>query len=397
MSKLALLSGEPKRLTDKVVAKLEELSGYASEDVRLLAEHQSGYRDKIGQLGLDCDDTTPQELYHVLKAKFEGDMQALAQANNYEELNRLERAQKIAELAASRQPDVTVLAIKKPKLKALLRDNPPHHLMKRLNYRSLESMTKREDVSQLLAASVITEPASWNKKLLGSLRRLKSVDFEERKISYIAATGQKWASFAALSSPVNYVPIAATVLVWPVKALDEPGSISYSLLALQAAEILETDSLYLKNYRFQTSFGRRAEKLFENSEQEELDIAGQAFFDWQSVKHLFHPKIDALAAFTNLHPSLKWWEDARKAVALDGQLVSMHLADFVSGRLHGSEFESRLAHNGVSSVKSALFERYLKYANVRNHFLGQLDMTEYALEASTDEQSIASDLEAGLI
>src|SRR3954467_1691592 len=109
---LAVLADEPERNTKAVIAKLEELSGWHSEDVRLLAKHRQEVLKKIESLGLDSNDTTGEELYRVLQLKFEDDMEDLARAVNYSSGNLEQRASKLVELACAVSPKTQVFALK---------------------------------------------------------------------------------------------------------------------------------------------------------------------------------------------------------------------------------------------------------------------------------------------
>ena len=81
MSKLiANLLGKPESFITHALAELEKITGYHSEDVRFLAQNNHRLRQKFEQLGLDPDDTTKEELYHALLARFQNDSRALDRA-----------------------------------------------------------------------------------------------------------------------------------------------------------------------------------------------------------------------------------------------------------------------------------------------------------------------------
>ncbi|MEX1995269.1 MAG: hypothetical protein WD887_00625, partial [Candidatus Saccharimonadales bacterium] len=81
MSKLlAALLDKPEHEVGNLIKKLEQASGYPSEDVRLASDHSRHVKSKLRQLNLDPEDTTPQELYHALLARFEGDSRQIDRA-----------------------------------------------------------------------------------------------------------------------------------------------------------------------------------------------------------------------------------------------------------------------------------------------------------------------------
>lgn len=396
-SMLAKLTTEPEQSTVAVVDKLEQLSGFARDDLRLLAKHRQHTLKKIASLGLDPLDTTAEELYRTLQVKLTNDAIQFAKAVNYENGDLEDRAAKLADLASAASPRVEVFAIKKAAAKNLLRSTPPSHLQKKLRYRSLESMLKREDASELFAVLQVVESNTWQKKFLKSLATLRASDFEMRQLTYHVMSSDKWQSVVSASHPVSYAPLSGAVMVWPMQALSNPESVCFSMAVLQAAEILEVNGLYLKNYQFQPQFGELASRLFETGEQQALQMGGQTFFDWQNLKHLFGGQTDPLKAFTTLHPTFSWWKDAQHTVAVGQELVSTHLADMVGNTLSNAGFDSRRLHNGASALKTSLLKRYLTHENVANYFRTQLDDTTLALEPVATEESISSELEAGLI
>ena len=394
---IAVLTNESERDTKAVIGKFEELSGWNSEDVRLLAEHRQQVLKKIESLGLDSTDTTSQELYQALQLKFENDIAHLARAINYSSGNRDERAAKLVKLAVSAQPKTQVFVLKKSVAKAIMRANRPKNLMAKLRYRSLESMLKREDVSELVAVAVSTENALWKRKFIKQLSDLRASNFESREISYHVMRADKWSMTLSSSQPVSYVPLFGAVMVWPTEILARDESVGLTILLLQAAEIIETDSFYLKNFQFQSKFGNLASKLFETGEQQTFSINGKDFFDWQNLKQVFGSEIDALKSFTGLHPALRWWSDSTHTAVLNEQKVSMHLGDIVSNFLNGASFETRRTHNSLSSFKDSLLQRYLAYEPVKNLFANQMDDSSLVFEPVSNEDKISSELEAGLV
>src|SRR3989344_1896772 len=139
-----LLAREETEIT-KSIAKLEELCGFPSEDVRLLAENKQKLRAKVHQLGLDVDDTTDQELYHALRARFERDSQMLDKALGVDSGTKLEeRINKAVQLVNHCASTDEVWVVKNLVAKSTLTKLPPKHVAKVLHYRSIASMIKRQ-------------------------------------------------------------------------------------------------------------------------------------------------------------------------------------------------------------------------------------------------------------
>jgi hypothetical protein len=130
--KLAELLDEPEVVVESVIKKLENLSGWESTDVRLLAEINNKSRAKHLELGLDPNDTTGPELYHALLAKLNKD-EAKINLPSTTILNQVSGVHK----------NYNAYSLKRNIAKELLRSHPPRRLMKQLGFRSVDSMLKR--------------------------------------------------------------------------------------------------------------------------------------------------------------------------------------------------------------------------------------------------------------
>jgi hypothetical protein len=175
MSKnLSKLLDQPEALVEAAVKKLEHLSGFESTDVRLLAEMSNKIRSKTQELGLDPDDTTGPELYHALSVK-------LAQDEKNLNLSTDDLIYKIAKTHKLHK----VYSLKHSVAKELLRAHPPRKLMKHLNYRSVDSMLKRENVCELYGGLPLVEAPRWLNVFWKDLAKLTPSDFESREIEII--------------------------------------------------------------------------------------------------------------------------------------------------------------------------------------------------------------------
>ncbi len=65
--------------------------------------------------------------------------------------------------------------------KRFLKKKPPKAAMKRLGYRSLESMFKHETAGQLYAAALICGSESWQRTFRDQYAKLTPSDFEIKK------------------------------------------------------------------------------------------------------------------------------------------------------------------------------------------------------------------------
>ncbi|MDB5160758.1 MAG: Sugar kinase, ribokinase family [Candidatus Saccharibacteria bacterium] len=378
---LASLVGESEKSLTKIISKFEELSGFNGEDIRLVTDIKADTRRKIESLGLDPHDTTGQELHHALRAKLQADSQHLARALNFKDSDDVDsRINKLTDFARQSAGEAPVLALKATAAKELLRKNPPKKLMKHLNYRSLESLLKREDMSQVFAAAPAIEAGVWSKSLAKAAAKLKPADFETREIKFLSMNSKRWALATDDGRPVTDVPLMGAVACWPAEVFARQESVYSALLLLQAAEALETDSFYLKTNQFSPDFGKMVANLFANGEQQPLLIEGQPFFSWSHLRCMFEDYEQPLTKLANAHPVLSWWKDSAYLAFLDDEPVSLNLGDNLRSSLSGSSYKNRHTGSFTHRVRGELLNRYTKYQTVKNYILNQFDDTFIAIE-----------------
>ena len=133
------------------IKQLEQASGKQGVDVRLTAEIIGQVHQKTKELGLDPNDTTGKELYSALLAKFKKHDSHLAKtigATDPEDAQQLMPLIKQAAEAVKTPRKVWVL--KKSVAKDFLKKTPPPNIMKRLGYKSIDSMLKNENIFEKL-------------------------------------------------------------------------------------------------------------------------------------------------------------------------------------------------------------------------------------------------------
>lgn len=182
MKTLAHLSGKSIDEVEKTISKLENLSGFSSHDVRSIAESNNLLRSKIRQLGLDPDDTTAEELHYGLISKYKKDSELVEKAIGLDKNSTIEeRIKKSIELADHFTKNADTWGLKTTSAKNILKANPPKKLMKRLGYRSTDSLLKRESVFTIFVSAHITESRSWHTKLANLAAKLDSTHYEVRR------------------------------------------------------------------------------------------------------------------------------------------------------------------------------------------------------------------------
>jgi hypothetical protein len=381
MKRLASLLNENEAKLRKIVNHLEELSGYGSQDVRLLARMQQDVTTKVDSLGLDARDTDGEELYEALRAKLAADFAQAARAWGIRSDNKTGRVIALCAHSGEAQP---VLSVRCSSMKRLLSATPPKKVMKLLNYRSADSLLKREDTRSVVALALTLESAQWNSRLAHKIRKLASADFETRDIEYIDLTAPKYEHIGHPAKPVTYLPLMGAVVFWPNDYSAEMTP-SLVLLALQAEEILAAESHYLSNKQFSPEFAATAERIFSNFEPLSLNIAGQNYMDYLETSKFLRRSSghSAVARFSRLHPALHWWRDTAGLASAGVAPVSLHIGDVAASLAGRLGFDNRRTANFCSELKLHLLAAYMPYSGVKNYLADQIDGTLIALEELT--------------
>ncbi len=197
MSKaLSNLLEHPEKMITKIVSELEDKNGYPSHDVRATSDNIQKLRRKISELNLDPDDTTGPELYHALLLKFENDARRFDEHFGLYAAGFDDKIQKAVELVSKNTALPERWVLKSTAAKKLLKQHPPKKLMKQLNYRSVESLAKREDLAEVYLATEAVESSTWKKAHFKLASQLDTTAFERRALKLQALTS-RWGSWEA--------------------------------------------------------------------------------------------------------------------------------------------------------------------------------------------------------
>jgi hypothetical protein len=311
MSKaIAKLLNAPEHLVVDMVRKLEDMNGSPSEDVRLISENQQKIRVKLSQLGLDPDDTTGEELYQALKAQFANDCSQLDKAWGIDEQTSLaKRVIKATQLVAGLGPPPEIWALKHSAAKKLLRQTPPKKLMKKLGYRSLESLLKHEDIGRIYLAAVWLEPHSWQSTAGRKIAKLDTAGFEMRGPQITALPKAYWQNVDGPKSHVLLDRNIGAVALWPAGMARDSQVLPLAIMLLSSVEKLAG-----------ADFGS---KLY------------------------------------NASPVLRWWADNARLISdhRDGP-VSLNIKDLSRDFLKNNTYSSRSSKHGAGALLNELLGRY---------------------------------------
>lgn len=317
---LARMSGKPEGQVAKFVGQMEEKYGYPSHDVRLLAEVSQAVRGKIASLGLDPKDTTSQELYYGLRVKFVADAaqidKALGPSTERRYGSRMARAIELSKLVTG---DAQVWILKPSLAKNILLGSPPKKLMNQLRYRSVASMLKHENISELYLLGAHTESNAWQGALARTTAHQASDHYTLSNIDFINLGGARLGKVAGPAEPSLSNKLTGSVAVWPNKNVINAPLITLTLMLLGGAQQLGVD-------------------------------------------------IDKIA-LASIHPVLAWWANIDHLVSPTGPAtISLNLSDVALNDLHGLSPKNSSSRHGAKALWDELADRYQSLAGEFHEF-----------------------------
>ncbi len=307
---LSKLLGKPEKEVTKFIEQMEDKFGYPSHDVRLLAEVGQVVKQKVADLGLDPADTTNQELYHGLQAKFDRDAKLVDKALGVSADTGFEaRVARAIEITRHVSGSAEVWALKPTAAKNRLLDPPPKRVLKQLHYRTLGSMLKRENIGELYLLLASAESAAWRTNFTKTAARLPSSDYGLHSINFVQPQLRKWGAAKAPRQPYLYDKLTGSVSLWPAKSLLSAPVIALTLLLVQAVE--------------------------------KLGVA-----------------VDAEALIAT-HPTLRWWANIHHLISLHEEgVVSLNINDVAHNSLQSKRYTDGTVSHGTKALWQELNARY---------------------------------------
>jgi len=408
---LAELLGAPQPAFTQALHKLEQASGQPSVDVRLTAEMVQKAQAAIKTLGLDPRDTTTRELYQALMLQVERDEKRLRKQLDLSDTTSLDKIvpQVVKSLDALNLPR-TAWALKPSVVKRLLKANPPKLLMKRLGYRSIDSLLKRESIAAVLLAAELSEGRTWRERLYTKYRQLKASDFEMTEVEIVMLNSVRWQHFFEGHEQLRHrlivsVPELAALVVLPLEATVLPGAALALLLSLvYHLNQVRSISAHVKLQQVKPHFGQLALDIWKGQAKPLAHVGGQPLY-WGVVhRHLSqHPASHYPTAFDphvqpeDLHhhtpeeilvaidPDLGFWQlTSHCGISHDGQAVSMHALDAAVSYCNQLPFENRSLGYIQEALGQELLARYLREPRLNAHITQQLETQIIAPELSLE-------------
>lgn len=395
-----LLNAEEPLFT-KSLRELEHLTLKRSVDVKLSAEILEKTASVIRSLGLDPEDTSDKELFHALNDRVRVHNENLALNIGSSDGARIsEIVPKLVNLANSVKVPRTSWVLKKSIAKDLLRQMPPKKMMKHLGYRSLESMLKNEDFSEIYTALRFSEGVEW----LNEYNKLfaKSVtpsDFENRQIELVVMNHDKWADITTefvekKKHNITHTKELGVIVVVPMKQTHMRGLALKTLpLIFHYINEIRLYSAFFKLKSTSAHFGKVITETLIADTGTGAVIANhhihwrviQRYFGklGQQPPEIFQPHVQpedlhwrkASEVLQEISPELKFWEglDYIGRVGVDGSPVALNLFDVSFAYSNHESFDSRYYYHMRESLWNEIFIRYMGDSVIKKQILEQLD------------------------
>lgn len=396
---LAELMGATEPTFRAQLMRLEQAAGLPGADIRLMVQVVNQTRDKIRELGLDPHDTTGPELFAALQTRLREDEARIRGVMGLgQDAPALDVLEAVKHYLEKLDLDTRSFVVKQSVMRQLLKKLQPRATMKKLGYRSLESMLKHEPAPLLLAAAVICESRDWHHHRLELYKKLGASDFETKPVHFYVPTAKHWPSLAAkyLAQQKHNILVISelgSVVMLPIEQ-DMPGlAITSLLLAIGSINDIRTRGSFLKLQQVRPDFGKLFAETMLHEPMTEAQLAGEQL-PWKIVQWFYghghsayHPEAfephvqpedltwhDAEKVLGGLHPALEFWQDSQLLALLDdGQPVSLNVLDVALGVCNELNYATRVVHHMRENLSRELLARYLHQENLQALLLGKLD------------------------
>lgn len=394
-----LAAKEP--LFSRAIAELENKSGNPSVDVRLVANIKSTVHRKVRELALDPEDTTGKELYHALQALVRLHDQYLATAIGTSPDDNLEQQFQCIKKTIDNLPlPNKAWVIKQSVAKKLLKVHPPKKVMKQLGYKSIDSMLKRENVAEMIAAARFLETKTWMSKLIKSYSKLRPSDFEIRTIQLLVIDENRYKGseldyIYQQKHNITHLKEHGVVLILPLPVKHMRGAtITVMPLVLHYVNEIRSYSSFFKMQQVRPDFGSVLVDTILNDPHKAGKI-GEQQIHWRIIQRHFgeqdpkaHPELfephvqpedlhwrKAESILYWLEPALKFWEDLDYIAAQqsDGSIVSLSLMDNAVSYCNGLEYGQQSTGYFRSSLWNKIYAEYIGQDNFESQIIGQLN------------------------
>lgn len=397
MSKLiSELLGANEPLFSLSIRQLEKVTGRPSVDIKLAAEIINKMQDKTKSLGFDPKDTTGRELYHGLMNRIKQDNEHLSKligCQNVDDVN----LGAIKEKAQNTKLPKKAWVLKKSVAKEFIRKIPPKKIMEKLGYKSVDSMLKTENITEVYGALRFAENPRWLKNFNKRYKTITPSDFEQREVEILEMDTERWGILSQdfvknKFHNVTHSKELGAVYLLPAKS-KHGLAITVLPLIFHYINEIRLYSTFFKMSQVKKDFAEIVVETLNNDPKNTAIIAGQNMH-WRVLQRYFgkHKKGSRPEEFEphvqtedliwrqaehilfEMDEGLGWWKDLDYIGVVDGKSpVSLNLLDVVLCYRNNLPFKSRVFYSFREALWNELFARYMGEEILENQILKQLD------------------------
>lgn len=389
---------------------LESSNGNPNHDIRLTTDIIHLTKKKLNQLGLDPNDTKPAELYRALQEKLTEDDKRLVKLLRTKAATHVsadgDLLAGMTHVLSEMSSNQKCYALKSSVLRSLLKKVQPKKTLKKLGYRSFDSMLKHESPVIVTAAAWLSESESWRHKLLEQYKHLKPSDFEIRNVQVLKPDTKKWQEIAERAvdqhrrNVLCFKELGSLILLPLPKELPSGVTTASFGLALHELNEIRASSSFLKMSQVRADFGNMVKIVASDEPKLKSQILDQQV-PWDLIQryygrlgdkaNIFEPHLDQTdmiwqsieQKLASLDSSFKFWLNTSHLGVLDDHKpVSFNLLDTAINLCNELPFEQRISHYFQKSLWNELVLRYLRHQPVEEAVLSELQpqlAPEYSL------------------
>lgn len=385
----------------KAIAQLEQASGSPNADNRLTSEIIGKVFLKTKELGLDPEDTTGEELYYALLNLIEQHDHHLVKQIGGHDPNDFETLMPLMKKAWDEvDTPKSAWVLKKSVAKKMLKQLPPPTIMKTLNYRSIDSMLKNENLFEIYGALRFAETPEWLNQFNEGYKKLRPSDFQTRQITVVEMPAQRWGSLTEefihkKKHNITHLKELGVILMLPIPESAKLRGITIFALPL-LFHYLNEIRLYSSFFKFkqvQPNFGEIVVNTLIADPSTVSVMAGQ-YVHWRVIQRYFarleneqHPEIfqphvqpedlhwrKAEELLYHVDPELAFWQDLDYVGVMHGKRpLTFNMLDVAASYVNELPYAKRAMYHFVDSLWNEIFIRYMGQKNLEEQILQELD------------------------
>ncbi len=359
--------------------RINLMTGKDNNDIYFTEAINKLSRDKIAALSLDPFDTRPIELYKSLQEKLKRDEGHLIKNLRYLAADKISAEASLTSgliLKLNQLTEEVQVSVVKPViLKKIIKSVCPNKTVKKLGYRTLESMLKRESMFNILTVMKYIENKSLNQKLAEQWARLTINDFVTSRVKFEVVP----------SSLTDVVPIhqdlrlisdftTATIGLIDISSTAQPGYIVKLISEIiDCLECWYIQSDLIDNFKFNSDFGRIYKNILQNNSNDWLDLMNilEADVVENNLSHglsmdLLAYKFDKFSLnkirdVLENDSLLSFWNNTDYLMEIcKNEIVSFNIKDLANDLLSLASFANRSTSYARTALKKELLKQYFK-------------------------------------